>query len=192
MQQEDAMCGCDKLLLRAEFPESQIHNAGDRARNVVPRCSLCHTCDTCHIHRDARSFAEQAKECIACTRKTEASRCEACNKQKAAADFSKKVLEHAALEGRRRVCLPCFALGFTPRDVEAYRCAECGERGHMKFDRKALEHHKARGRRLALVCSDCVDRHRNIERTFRDKSSIRCTCKGKQKDRVHDFSNLWR
>ena len=59
----------------------------------------------------------------------------------------------------------------------------------MKFDRKALEHFKEPDRRSALVCSDCVARHRKVEATLRDKRSIRCTCKGKVKERVHVFSN---
>ena len=42
---------------------------------------------------------------------------------------------------------------------------------------------------MALVCTDCVARHREIESPLRDKRSIRCTCKGKQNESVHDFSN---
>mgnify|MGYP000358776956 CR=1 FL=1 len=111
------------------------------------------------------------------------------SRRKEAAAFDKDVLDHASKHGRRCICLSCFTRGFTPRDVKSYRCSECAEKDHMKFDREALDHYKARGRRGALVCTDCTARHQAIEGKLRDKRSLRCTCKGKQKDRVHDFSN---
>ena len=85
--------------------------------------------------------------------------------------------------------IPCFALGYTPRDVERYTCAECGDKGHMKFRRDALKNDKRRGQRSDLVCLDCADRHKEIEGTLKDKKAIRCTCGGKQSNRVHIFSN---
>ena len=115
--------------------------------------------------------------------------CDACQEKKEAAAFDKDVLDNAAKHGRKRVCLACCVRGFTPRDVNSYRCSECGDKGHMHFDRKALEHYKARGRRPALVCTVCTARHRAIEDTLRDNKALRCTCKGKAKDRVHSFSN---
>ena len=86
--------------------------------------------------------------------------------------------DNAASLGRHRVCTPCFALGCTPQDVERYTCAECGDKGHMKFRRDALKNYKKRGQRSDLVCLDCADRHKVIEGALKDKKAIRCTCGG--------------
>ncbi len=91
--------------------------------------------------------------------------------------------------GAKRVCLACFARGFTPQDVDSYRCMECTEKGHAKFDRMSVNNAKRRGLLQRLVCVECTARHRAIEDTLRDKKALRCTCKGKAKDRVHSFSN---
>ena len=81
--------------------------------------------------------------------------------------------------------------GFTPRDVKWYKCAECGDKGHMKFDRSVLKNYKREDRHVALVCSDCVDRHRKVESTLRRKESIRCTCKGREHNASNDKCGLF-
>ena len=65
-----------------------------------------------------------------------------------------------------------------------YKCAECGDKGHLKFERAMLKKHKTDDRH-ALVCTDCVGRHRAVESRLRDKKAIRCTCKGSS----HNFNN---
>ena len=59
----------------------------------------------------------------------------------------------------------------------------------MKFNRSALNNYKERGQRSELVCLDCAERHKKIEGALRDKLAIKCTCKGKQSNRVHIISN---
>ena len=158
-------------------------------RNCILRCTNCHRCSTCCVEKDGRAFEKNARQCIACSNKALVLVCEACQEKQEAVAFDKDVLENSQRHGRHLVCLRCISHGFTPRDVNSYRCSECGDKGHMHFDRKALEHYKARGRRPALVCTVCTARHRAIEDTLRDNKALRCTCKGKAKDRVHSFSN---
>ena len=115
--------------------------------------------------------------------------CDACEENQEAAAFDQDVLNNASWYGRRRVCRSCFARGFTPRDVESYPCLECGDKGHLQFERKTLEKYKARGRPGTLVCTACTARYHAIEKTLANKRSLRCTCKGKPKDIIHDYSN---
>ena len=71
----------------------------------------------------------------------------------------------------------------------AIRLRRMWKQGHMKFNRKALENYKKRGKRSTLVCSDCADRHQKIEGILRNKKSIKCTCPGNAKERVHNPNN---
>ena len=134
------------------------------------------------------SYARQdciAKGCIECLNKGRGLHCDACKKSKVAAEFDQNVLDNATWHGRRRVCLACCANGCSPRDVELYPCAECGERGHLKFQSMALRNYKRPDRSSTLVCTDCITRHSNIQKLLRERKSLRCTCPGKQADRQH-------
>ena len=116
--------------------------------------------------------------------------CDACQEHlEAAAAFDDNMIHHAKWSGRHLVCLSCVPRGYTPRDVESYPCFECGDKGHLQFDRKTLENYKARGRRGTLVCTACTARYHAIEKKLGNKRSLRCTCKGKPKDIIHDYSN---
>ena len=86
---------------------------------------------------------------------------------------------------QKSVCLACTARGFTPHDVTAYHCAECGEQGHQKFAAQMLWNYRRRGRRAQLVCTECSRRFADIEKNLKDKQALRCTCKGQQ----HSHSN---
>ena len=83
------------------------------------------------------------------------------------------------------VCLTCAANGFTPRDVTPYSCAECGERGHLKFTRQGLDNYKRRGPKTHLVCTDCSKRCAEIESRLQITKALRCTCRGQQ----HSYAN---
>ena len=182
---------CRQMLQRGKFPASQIHHAADTTRNLCLRCTDCHTCQGCGLKKSADAFDANTKQCRSCLRKVQAWRCDACSQDHNAAAFDKLVLDNAAKHDRRRVCSSCFALGFTPRDVSRYKCAECGDKGHMKFDRSVLKNYKREDRHVALVCSDCVDRHRKVESTLRQKESIRCTCKGREHNASNDKCGLF-
>ena len=152
------------------------------------RCITCHTCAACSTEKPAQSFAGKSTRCIQCENLTTVHRCDACAASRPASAFDPRVLGNATKYGRRKVCLECTARGFSPRDATAYPCAECGDKGHLRFERNALENYKARGR-PPLVCTICIARHRAIEEKLKDKKSARCTCKGPQAQRRHDFSN---
>ena len=99
--------------------------------------------------------------------------------------FNKTVLDNAKWHNRKSVCLACAARGFSPRDVTAYHCAECGEQGHQHFPAQMLDNYRRRGRGAQLVCKECSRRFATIEQNLRDKQALRCTCKGQQ----HSHSN---
>ena len=120
-----------------------------------------------------------------CQRRTETWRCDACDNMLQRDMFNKVILDHAKWHNRKSVCLACAARGFSPRDVNAYHCAECGEQGHLKFAAKMLENYKSRGRRAQLVCTECCRRFATIEQNLKEKQALRCTCRGQQ----HSHSN---
>ena len=99
--------------------------------------------------------------------------------------FNMDVLDNAKKLKRKAVCLACAARGFSPRDVNAYHCAECGEQGHLKFAAQMLDNYKSRGRRAQLVCTECCRRFATIEQNLKEKQALRCTCRGQQ----HSHSN---
>ena len=99
----------------------------------------CHTCTICLRHQEANAFAANSTECIACSNKGLCTVCDACQEEKEAAAFDKDVLNNAAKHGRKRVCLACCVRGFTPRDVDSYRCIECEDKGHTNVDRQSLK-----------------------------------------------------
>ena len=179
-------CGvCGQKLPQSELPASQWKRAGEAAQNWGLRCTACHCCATCSQIKNVRAFNHKAKDCIECQRRTETWRCDACDNMLQRDMFNKKMLDHAKWDNRKSVCLACTARGFSPRDVNAYHCAECGEQGHLKFAAKMLDNYKSRGRRAQLVCTECCRRFATIEQNLKDKQALRCTCKGQQ----HSHSN---
>ena len=92
-------------------------------------------------------------------------------------EFNNDVLEHTKWHNRKAVCLACAARGFSPRDVGAYPCVECGDKGHLKFARRMLEHYKDPGRPKQLVCTECYTKADAIETKLKDKKAMRCTCR---------------
>ena len=156
---------------------------------MFPRCMKCHTCHVCHTHKDARAFAANGKTCIECSNREITWRCDACGELKAAVNFDSDVLANASKSGRRRVCLACAATGFSPRDVQAYPCVECGKKGHLKFARTALDNYKRPDRHITLLCTDCIDKDKSIQKRLRAKNSLRCTCPGRLASRQHLPSN---
>ena len=147
---------------------------------AVMRCKACHTCVSCKQEKHSRAFDGKGAECVLCAG-GEAERwiCAACEKELPAASFDAKVLKNAKFRPSARVCLSCKERGFSPKDVQAYRCVECElDKGHTKFDSQALKHFK-KNRSKELVCSDCYDRHKRIEKVLKQKGALNCTCRGK-------------
>ena len=99
--------------------------------------------------------------------------------------FNKNMLDNAKIRKHKSVCLACTARGFTPHDVTAYHCAECGEQGHQNFPSSILRKYRHRGRQAELVCTKCSRKFAAIEQKLKDKRALRCTCKGQQ----HSHSN---
>jgi len=147
------------------------------------RCTGCHTCSKCQFPKDSRAFAGNARECIQCQRQTATYRCAACQEILEEAAFDKNVLEHANWHKRKAVCLSCAGRGFSPRDVNAYPCGECGDKGHLMFPRSKLDEYKRRG--SSLLCTECIARQKLIDSKLKDKKSVRCTCRGKD----HSYAN---
>ena len=163
-------CGvCGQKLPQSEFPASQWKHAGEAAQNWGLRCTACHCCATCSQIKNVRAFNHKAKDCIECQRRTETWRCDACDNMLQRDMFTKTMLHHAKWHNRKSVCLACTARGFSPRDVNAYHCAECGEQGHQKFAGAILSDYKRRGRRAQLVCTECCRRFASIEKTSKTR-----------------------
>ena len=99
--------------------------------------------------------------------------------------FNKDMLDNKRWRNRKMVCLACAARGFSPRDVTAYHCAECGEQGHLKFARYLTDNRKNEVRQKTLLCMECCRRFATIKLNLKDKKALRCTCKGQQ----HSHSN---
>ena len=154
-------------------------------RNNYLRCSDCHTCSRCHQDKNIKAFREKDRSCIDCEKQTLSWTCDGCRIQKPSRSFDKHILEHAEKHDRLRVCVICQENGMSPMDIQTYPCFGCGQRGHHKFHKQALEDHKKPGRSTPIVCFDCAARHERIQKAINSKGSLRCTCPGKVKDRVH-------
>ena len=89
-------------------------------------------------------------QCSNCASNEATSYCDACKESKPSQDFDRNILHHAKYNSRRRVCLACAADGYSPRDTQAYPCAECGLRGHFKFSSQKLKDYKSPERRATL------------------------------------------
>jgi hypothetical protein len=51
--------------------------------------------------------------------------------------------------------LACMQLGYSSRDVRAYHCCGCGDKGHLRFWRDDLKNSKRSCRSRRLRCKDC-------------------------------------
>ena len=80
--------------------------------------------------------------------------------------------------------------GLSPKDVNMYKCDECGDRGHRKFDPEQLRQHKNSKGQKKIVCTDCTTRHKQIERVLRLPKAWKCKCPGKGHDRHHRPENV--
>ena len=94
--------------------------------------------------------------------------CDACEESKLADQFGHGILQHTRNHDRLRVCKTCINLGTSPTDVDKYRCEECGDRGHTKFNKHELHKHKQTRVVKKMVCSDCISRKSSIEKTLRE------------------------
>ena len=95
------------------------------------------------------------------------------------------MLKNAKRDKQQAVCLACAERGFSPRDIAAYTCIECGDWGHLRFPRQMLADYKRRERRRPLVCTACCTRQQAIEAKLKEKKAIKCTCPGQQ----HSYAN---
>ena len=154
-------------------------------QNVYLRCSGCHTCSRCQKEKHIKAFRDNGRSCIECEKQASNWTCDACHIEKKPASFDKHILDNAQKHGRLRVCVTCQENGISPMDINTYTCSGCGQRGHNKFNKKALNNHKNPARSTPIVCFDCSERHDRIQKAIRSEGSLRCTCPGKVKDRVH-------
>ena len=110
-------------------------------------------------------------------------------KKKPSTAYDPEVLRHAT-ERRKLVCAECMSQGLSPKDVNMYKCDECGDRGHRKFEPEQLRQHKNSQRRKKIVCTDCTARHKQIEKVLRLPKAWKCKCPGKGHDRHHRPENV--
>ena len=80
--------------------------------------------------------------------------------------------------------------GLSPKDVNMYKCDECGDRGHRKFVPEQLRQHKNSQGRKKMVCTDCTARHKQIEKVLRLPKAWKCKCPGKGHERHHITGNV--
>ena len=154
-------------------------------RTSTLRCTACHCCATCSEVKEFCNFAQKAKDCRDCQRHTETWHCDACDKMLQRDMFNKDMLDNKRWRNRKMVCLACAARGFSPRDVTAYKCEECGEQGHLKFAGHLLANCKKPVRQTELLCMQCCRRFATIKLNLKDKKALRCTCR----DSRHSHSN---
>ena len=109
--------------------------------------------------------------------------------KKPSTDYNPSVL-HNASRGRKIVCVECMMQGLSPKDVNMYKCDECGDRGHRKFNPEQLRQHKNSKGQKKIVCTDCTARHKQIERVLRLPKAWKCKCPGKGHDRHHRPENV--
>ena len=103
--------------------------------------------------------------------------------------YDPEVLRHAT-ERRKLVCAECMSQGLSPKDVNMYKCDECGDRGHRKFVPEQLRQHKNSQGRKKMVCTDCTARHKQIEKVLRLPKAWKCKCPGKGHERHHITGNV--
>ena len=166
---------CCQQLTQSAFPESQWKRATSASQDWNLRSTGCHSFATCREVKDGRGFDAIAKHCIQCQRHIETWRCDACDRRLQRDQFNKDVLDHAKKHKCKAVCLAGAERGFSPRDVDPHLCVECGNKGHLNFARKMLDHYKDPDRRTQLMCTECSTRLQAIEAKLKDKAAIRCT-----------------
>ena len=74
--------------------------------------------------------------------------------------------------------------------VNMYKCDECGDRGHRKFEPEQLRQHKNSQRQKKIMCTDCIARHKQIEKVLRLPKAWKCKCPGKGHERHHRPDNV--
>ena len=181
---------CDKLLPRKDFPDSQLHHHGDDKRNKFMRCISCHTCAECHKQKDIHGFHEDSSVCMQCRKSRQQWTCNACQKMLAEGAFDANILENARKHKRMLVCKECQSNGVSPKDINPYRCDECGDRGHLKFPYEARRKYIESNKKAKIVCSDCTARHARLEKQLRQPKSWKCRCPGTGLDRMHNPANI--
>ena len=172
---------CNNWLARSEFPDSRHTSRQDR--NTSLRCVHCHTCRVCKEKKDIRAFHKDSSRCIQCHNSR--TPCDGCKRIKLSTEYDPGVLKNAQ-HGRKIVCVECTMKGLSPKDVDMYKCDECGDRGHKKFNHEQLRQHKNSKGQKKIVCTDCTDRQKQIERVLRLPKAWKCKCPGKGHDRHHD------
>ena len=178
---------CNNFLPKRAFPDSQLQKKGRQDRNTFLRCVHCHTCKVCKEQKDIRAFHENSSACIQC--RNSGKPCDGCHTKKPSTDYNPSVL-HNASRGRKIVCVECIMQGLSPKDVNMYKCDECGDRGHRKFEPGQLQQHKNSKGQKKIVCTDCTDRQKQIERVLRLPKAWKCKCPGKGHDRHHRPENV--
>jgi len=149
---------CGKYLPESDYPSGSIWNASASARSPDLRCTLCHTCVSCNLHKSSRAFDGKAATCIQCVKRSSTYVCDACGLSRVADQFAQTQLFRAHHHQARRVCVACTEIGYSSRDVQAYPCVGCGNKGHLEFPRDALKNYKRPHRHLTLKCRDCSSR----------------------------------
>ena len=84
--------------------------------------------------------------------------CDACGSMKDAKLFDHGKLHRSHERQAYKVCLACIQMGYSSRDVQAYPCFGCGNKGHLHFSRDALKNYKRPSRTMTLKCKDCSDK----------------------------------
>ena len=167
---------------------------GENTQNKFLRCTSCHTSGICHEQKHIHAFHEDSSACMTC-RKRDQQRdqqwtCNACDKELAECAFEANILEHAKKHNRKRVCKDCQSNGMSPKDVQLYRCDECGDRGHLKFPYETRRKYIESKKQAKIVCSDCTARHTRVEKLLRQPKSWKCRCPGTGFDRMHNSENF--
>ena len=187
--EKDKCSTCKRMLSKAAFSASQWHNRRDETRRQSLRCEECHVCKSCLKKQTSFMFQGVGQECRSCHAQNRPHRCDACQLTFAAKHFDRNALKNALRKNLRLVCFQCREKGYTPRDLQIYRCHFCGHRGSSKF----TQEDKQKARReseIAFACTDCVKRKREIESKLFKQDAFRCTCPGvAKKTRIHIASN---
>ena len=149
---------CSEEKKASDFSDSQL--TINRQRNTHLRCRACHTCRTCHQETIAKDFDECATECRACMARGLHRTCERCGHVRESQEFVAENINKSSKSSRTDplVCLPCREEGYTPQAMTAYRCAQCGPKGHNKFtnsDLTAYWNEMRTKKSAALLCVDC-------------------------------------
>ena len=81
--------------------------------------------------------------------------------------------------------------GVSSKDINAYPCAGCGERGHLKFSKYTLRDHKKTGPGHTMLCTDCAQKIQHINGKRKLPAAWKCTCPGSARERMHIYIYIY-